>query len=188
MASSLGSARRQLLLEGELLEGDLEGDAFMGGAERAPSPGTFAETRASLERKKRAGAGGGEGGAGAEVGAAQLDLAPPPPGAAPGAAQAAAPAVRPSHGWTREEPGQRPHGETPRRGSLSVGHGEASGGGVLALRTPQAGEAHGGGDEERAVPPMHGEYLKMIIDMSTSRDVQDAVEDPDDFQVIAPSP
>ena len=187
MASSLGSARRQLLLEG-----DLEGDALMSGGERAPSPGTFAETRAALERKKRAGAGGGEGGgeggAGAEVGTAQLALAPPPAGAAPGAAQGAAQAVRPSRGRTRGEAGQRPHAETPRRGSLSVGHGEASGGGVLALRTPQPGEPHENGDEERAAPPVHGEYLKMIIDMSASRDVQDAVDDPDDFQVIAPSP
>ena len=55
----------------------------------------------------------------------------------------------------------------------------------MALRTPQPGESHEDGDEERAAPPVHGEYLKMIIDMSTSRDVQDAVDDPDDFQVIA---
>jgi len=59
---------------------------------------------------------------------------------------------------------------------------------VLALRTPPPGEAHENGDDERAAPPVHGEYLQMIIDMSTSRDVQDAVDDPDDFQVIAPSP
>ena len=58
----------------------------------------------------------------------------------------------------------------------------------MALRTPPPGEPHGDGDGERAAPPVHGEYLKMIIDMSTSRDVQDAVDDPDDFQAIAPSP
>ena len=148
VASSLGSARRQLLLE--------DGD-FISDAERARmSPeGAFAVTRRSLEARKKRGAG-----AGAGVEGEQLGLALPPPGAA----QAAAPAVPPSPGWKRENAGQRQRGETPRRESLSVDYGEASGGGVLALRTPQPGEPSGGGDEERAVPPLHGEYLKMIVD------------------------
>jgi hypothetical protein len=168
IASSLGSARRLLLLE--------DGD-FISDAERAASPDTFAVTRASLEARKKRGAGAG---AGAEM--EQLGLAPPPPGAAP----AAAPVVPPSPGWKRENAGQRERVETPRRGSLSVDYGEASGGGVLALRKERASDECGDeGDEERAPPPLHGEYLKMIIEMSASRDVQDAVGDPEDFQVIA---
>ena len=92
----------------------------------------------------------------------QLGLAPPPPGPA----QTAALAVPPSPGWKRENAGQRQRGETPRRSSLSADYGDASGGGVLALRAQQRDEEHGDGDEERALPPLHGKYLCLIINMT----------------------
>ena len=107
--SSMGSARRQLLLT--------DSD-FMDDAERNSSPGMFAVTRRSHKKRWAEAEVGGE--VGGEV--QRLGLASPPRGAAPAAAvppQVAA-------GWRRDDVGTRQRRETPRQGSSGIEHAQAA--------------------------------------------------------------